>query len=79
MKTGRPSTLPPLWAALAAAFGGVGKLAIMLDVDASTLRRWSKGSFTPSPQLARAIVALARFAGVRSPITKAGKPCKVPA
>lgn len=39
----RPTTLPPAWAALAAAHGGVRALADALGISPPTLYRWARG------------------------------------
>ena len=44
----RPSTLPAPWGDLAAAHGGVGKLAAALGVAPSTIHRWAHGKINPS-------------------------------
>ena len=66
--TGRPCTFPEPWASLVDACGGVAALADALDVTPRTLRRWAHGERSPHPLMARAVRALARRRGVKSPV-----------
>ncbi len=67
----RETTLPEPWKALAAALGGVGKLAEELGVDTWTIGRWARGDFKPRPVIQKAVNALAKRRKVDAPFTEA--------
>lgn len=54
----RATTLPPRWAALAAAYGGVQQLATACGVSQMTLWRWARGT-RPGPLSVRAVQQMA--------------------
>jgi len=60
---GRPTTLPPPWAAFAAAAGGVGKLAATLGVSRRTIDRWGAGTI-PNRHVQEYVIQEAKKLGV---------------
>ena len=66
--TGKRDSLPPLWHGMAAAAGGVGKLADILEVSAVTVWRWSQGLRRPRNKDRQSIIELAHILEVPAPI-----------
>jgi DNA-binding transcriptional regulator YdaS (Cro superfamily) len=67
----RRTTLPPAWAALAAACGGVAALAKACHVTTTSVRRWGLG-VRPKSAWHRALVArAARKHGLACPLQEA--------
>lgn len=63
----RPTTLPPVWAALATHAGGVVSLAKVFQVSRRTLERWGAGTQVPGELTRGAINAWARRRGFEVP------------
>lgn len=60
----RPSTMPPAWLALAAAWGGVSALAERCGVDRRTIHRWASGQREPRLLERQKLDELARRRGL---------------
>ena len=69
----RATTLPPSWAALAAALGGVSALADACGVDRVTIQRWGRG-VRPSELVCKAVDAMARRRGLEPVFGSKGEP-----
>lgn len=63
----RPTTLPPPWREMAAAAGGVAKLAAELGVSPRTLRSWGAGERKPGQADQREANNWAKLHGLKGP------------
>lgn len=68
----RATTLPPRWAALAAALGGVEALAKACGVSTTTIWRWGSGENVPGQLVRQHVAALAKRKNLASPWVKTG-------
>ena len=63
----RPTTLPPPWDRIAAALGGVAKLAETLGTTPRTINQWAKHERAPRGTARKMIEAVFRANGIEPP------------
>lgn len=63
-----PTTLPPVWAAMATAAGGVSALAAALGVSRVTVWKYAHGATRGHPIVRQSINAWARRRGLKEPL-----------